>query len=172
MSSDDQKDEFLTGTEFDAWHGCLTFMTGAMAALDRALGAAHGISLKEFDVLITLFNAPNGRLRMTALAESVVLTASGLTQLVTRLELRGLIARDVDEGDRRSFLTTLTAAGHRRLRESRPTHNEVIRSRLTRPLSENQLKQLGAIWKAVARANAEHDARSAAVTSSQRSPSR
>ena len=75
-----------------------------MAALDRALGAAHGISLKEFDVLITLFNAPNGRLRMTALAESVLLTASGLTHLVTRLELKGLVSRDVDEGDRRSFL--------------------------------------------------------------------
>ena len=77
-------------------------------ALDEALTAAHGISLKEFDVLITLFNAPKARLRMTELAERVVLTPSGVTHLVTRLERDGLVSRVVDEDDRRSFFAALT----------------------------------------------------------------
>ena len=73
----------MTDAEFRAWHGCLQFTNRAMRALDEALTAAHGISITEFDVLITLFNAPDQRLRMTELAEQVVLTPSGLTHLVT-----------------------------------------------------------------------------------------
>jgi DNA-binding MarR family transcriptional regulator len=82
--------------------------------------AAHGISVKEFDVLITLFNAPGGQLRMTDLAEQVLLTPSGVNHLVTRLERDGLVSRSVDKEDRRSTFAALTSAGHRRLRESRP----------------------------------------------------
>src|SRR5262249_24891177 len=104
------------------------------------------ISVKEFDVLITLFNAPDGRLRMAELAERVVLSPSGVTHLVTRLERDGLVQRIVDESDRRSFFTALTPAGQLRLRDSRPTHNEVIREHLTRRLTPNQLDTLGALW--------------------------
>jgi len=63
--------------EFSAWHGALQFTNRAMRAIDEALSAAHDISITEFDVLITLFNAPDSRLRMTELAERVVLTPSG-----------------------------------------------------------------------------------------------
>ena len=142
-------DEFLTDAEFRAWHGCLQFTGAALRALDESLTATHGISVKEFDVLITLFNAPDGRLRMTELAERVVLSPAGVTHLVTRLERAGLVGRSVDEHDRRSFFAALTRAGHRHLRESRPTHNEVIRSHLTRQLSGRQLEALGALFDAI-----------------------
>ena len=120
-----------------------------LRALDEALTAAHRIAVKEFEVLITLFNASESRLRMTELAERSLLTPSGLTHLVTRLERDGLVRRSVDAADRRSFFATLTRAGHRRLRESRPTHNAMIRARLTRRLTPNQLATLGALWEAV-----------------------
>lgn len=149
MSSKIAKDEYLTEPEFRAWGGCLKFTNNAMWALDAALRAAHDISLSEFDVLITLYNAPNDRLRMTELSNRVVLTASGLTQLVTRLDSKGLVRRTVDAADRRSFFASLTPAGHTRLRESRPTHNEVIRARLTRRLSAEQLATLGSLWAAI-----------------------
>jgi DNA-binding MarR family transcriptional regulator len=136
-------DEYLTEAEFHAWHGCLQLVNAAVREIDEALSAAHGISIKEFDVLITLFNAPGGRLRMTELAEQVVLTPSGVTHLVTRLEHGGLVGRQVDEEDRRSFFAVLTPAGRRRLRDARPTHNEVVRARLTRRLSAAQLASLG-----------------------------
>ena len=109
MSRKTREDEYLTDAEFRAWHGCLQFTNTAIRALDAALIAAHGISVKEFDVLITLFNAAGGRLRMTELAERVVLTPSGVTHLVTRLERDGLVSRVVDEDDRRSFFAALTA---------------------------------------------------------------
>jgi len=140
------KDEFLTDAEFRAWHGCLEFTNAAMREIDEALNARHGISIKEFDVLITLFNAPDGRLRMSELAQQVVLTPSGVTHLVTRLERGGLVDRRVDDEDRRSFFAVLTAAGRRRLREARPTHNDVIRERLTARLTPEELRTLGRLW--------------------------
>jgi DNA-binding MarR family transcriptional regulator len=149
MSRGNREDDFLTDVEFRAWHGCLQFTSAVMRALDEALLAAHRISVKEFDVLITLFNAPGYRLRMTELAERVVLTPSGVTHLATRLEHDGLIGRSVDETDRRGFFATLTRAGQRRLRESRRTHNEVVRAHLTQRLSASQLEELGAIWEAL-----------------------
>ena len=147
--SSTRRNEYLSDAEFRAWHGSLLFTNLATRALDEALIDAHGISVKEFDVLITLFNAPDGRLRMTELAQRVVLSASGVTHLVTRLERDGLLQRIVDEGDRRSFFAALTAAGHQRLRDSRPTHNEVIREHLTRRLTPAQLKTLGALWEKI-----------------------
>ena len=143
------EDEYLTDAEFRAWHGCLRFTNTMMRELDSALIAAHGISVKEFDVLITLFNAPAGRLRMTELSERVVLTPSGVTHLVTRLERDRLVHRVVDEDDRRSFFAEMTREGRRRLRESRPTHNEVVRTHLTKRLNATQLKTMGALWDAI-----------------------
>jgi DNA-binding MarR family transcriptional regulator len=144
--SSTRRDEYLSDAEFRAWHGSLLFTNTTTRALDEALSTAHGISVKEFDVLITLFNAPDGRLRMAELADRVVLSPSGVTHLVTRLERDGLVQRVVDEGDRRSFFAALTPGGRQRLRDSRPTHNEVIREHLTRRLTPNQLDTLGALW--------------------------
>jgi DNA-binding MarR family transcriptional regulator len=149
MSRNSRADEYLTEAEFRGWGGCLRFTHTVLRALDAALSAGHGISVKEFDVLITLFNAPAGRLRMTELAEHVVLTPSGVTHLVTRLERDGLVNRIVDDDDRRSFFAALTADGHRRLRESRPTHNEVVRAHLTRKLTARQLATLSDLWETI-----------------------
>jgi DNA-binding MarR family transcriptional regulator len=149
LSRTNPSDEYLTDAEFRAWHGCLRFTNDAIRALDESLTAAHDLSITEFDVLITLYNAPNDRLRMTELADQVALTPSGLTHLVTRLERKGLVSRTVDDADRRSFFAVLTRAGHRRLRESRATHNKVIRSRLTHRLNAKQLAALGSLWHAI-----------------------
>jgi len=148
-NSSNPEHEYLTDAELAAWGGCLRFTDRAMRALDKELTAAHGISVKEFDVLITLYNAPDGRLRMTELADRVILTPSGVTHLMTRLERNGLVSRVVAEDDRRSFFATLTDDGDRRLREARPTHNEVVRELLTRRLTAPQLATLGALWERV-----------------------
>jgi DNA-binding MarR family transcriptional regulator len=142
-------DEYLSEAELRAWRGTLLFTTRTTRALDEALLAAHGLSVREFDVLITLFNGPDGRLRMAELADRVVLSASGVTHLVTRLERDGLVQRVVDPDDRRSYFATLTPAGHQRLRDARPTHNAVIREHLTGRLTTGQLTTLGAVWDTV-----------------------
>ena len=75
---------------------------------DRRLDLEHRISAREFDVLINLDNAPAARLRMTELANAVMLSSGGLTRLVGRLEERGFVQRDQDTVDARAFHAKLT----------------------------------------------------------------
>lgn len=143
------KPEYLRPDEFAAWQGILVAATRVLRALDDGLRAEHGISVAEFDVLITLANAPDRRLRMSELARSVALSPAGLTHLVTRLERERLVAREVDAGDRRGFHTVLTDAGEDRLDRSRPLHNRTIRELLLDRMTANDRRQLAAIWKRV-----------------------
>jgi len=144
------KPEYLRPEEFEAWHGLLLTGTRVVRALDDGLRAQHGISVAEFDVLITLANAPGKRLRMADLARSVALSPAGLTHLVTRLERDQLLAREVDAADRRGYHTVLTEAGEDRLNASRPVHNRIIRELLLDRLSAADKRSLGAIWKRLA----------------------
>jgi len=147
--SRDARHDYLEEAEFRAWHGCLQFTNQALRALDVALSAEHGISVKEFDVLITLYNASERRMRMSQLGDSVLLSPAGVTHLVTRLERDGLVRRTNDDGDRRSYFAELTDAGDQRLREARRTHNDVVRNHLVRRLTPAQLKSLGKLWTVV-----------------------
>ena len=119
--------EFLETDEYEAWNGLLTVTQTVLREIDQALRAGCGLSVTEFDVLITLFNAPDQRLGMSALATSVMLSPSGLTHLVTRMERDGLLRREVDPDDGRKFYAVLTKAGDNQLRVARRTHNAVLR---------------------------------------------
>ena len=80
------------------------------------------MSLAEYDVLVQLAGADDRRLRMSELAERLLLSRSGVTRLVDRLVADGLVARDACESDRRGQWTVLTGAGEERMRQAAPTH--------------------------------------------------
>ena len=144
-----QRHEFLEPDEYGAWNALLTLTQSVLRDLDAALRAEVGLSVSEFDVLITLFNAPERRLGMTALAGDVMLSPSGLTHLVTRMERDGLIRRDVDAGDGRKFYAVLTEAGDAKLAAARRTHNATLRRTLLPRLSPAQRRSLMTIGAAV-----------------------
>lgn len=133
--------------ELAAWHGMLSLQAHVMRELDMALSRVHRLSVREFDVLITLTNAPDRRLRMTELAQQVMLSPSGLSRLVDRMQRDGLVARAPDPDDARSARTALTNAGQVKLDEARATHNAVIRQKFLHRLSAEDLLQLGDIWR-------------------------
>jgi DNA-binding MarR family transcriptional regulator len=120
-------------------------------ALDAELRRAHELAVTEFDVLITLFNAPDQRLGMSALAERVLLSPAGTTHLVTRLERDGKVRREVDPTDRRKWFTVLTTEGDRTLREARRTHNDVLRRTLFLATSSTERRTLQRLWKRLVR---------------------
>src|SRR5215471_13744122 len=143
-----------SGSPFDedelaAWHGMLRTHSMVIRALDEHLTRRFGLAVSEFEVLITLDNAPERELRMTELAEAVLLSPSGLTRLVGRLERTGLVRRRQDVTDARSYRTGLTPAGAKRLAEARRTHNAVIRELYLDRLSLAQRKALGRAWQSV-----------------------
>jgi DNA-binding MarR family transcriptional regulator len=125
-----------------AWHRLLQISRRVLRELDRQLDEQHRIGVNEFDVLITLDNAEDRRLRMTELAEAVMFSSGGLTRLVGRLESRGLVRRTPDDRDARSFHAVLTKAGADRLAEARITHDMVIDEMIGSTLSESRLASL------------------------------
>jgi DNA-binding MarR family transcriptional regulator len=109
-----------------AWHRLLELSSRVLRELDDALASHHRITVTEFDVLITLHNTPDRRLRMTDLARATLLSSGGLTRLVARLETRGLVRRDPDADDGRAFRATLTPDGDAMLEQARITHDAVL----------------------------------------------
>ena len=126
----------------EAWHRLLQVSRLVLDELDRRLDAEHGMSVSEFDVLITLDNAQGKRLRMSELADAVMLSSGGLTRLIGRLETRGLVERVQDTGDGRSFHATLTRAGTRALADARRTHDAVIGELLGSRLTTTEARAL------------------------------
>lgn len=137
-----RRHQFLGRDEYDSWNALLTVTQAVLRELDAALRAEAGLSVTEFDVLITLFNAPDRRLGMTELAGSVMLSPSGLTHLVTRMERDGLLGRAGNPEDRRKFYTVLTPTGAERLRVARITHNRVLRQVLLPHLGAQDRRHL------------------------------
>jgi DNA-binding MarR family transcriptional regulator len=135
--------------ELAAWHGMLRTHVMVIRELDEQLERHHRMSVSEFDVLITLDNAPDGQLRMSDLADDVMLSPSGLTRLVARLERDELVARRPDPNDGRSSLAQLLPAGRDALAAARRTHNRVIRQRYLDRLSSDDRRALARAWAKV-----------------------
>jgi DNA-binding MarR family transcriptional regulator len=126
----------------EAWHRLLQVSSRVLRELDRALDREQRMMVSEFDVLITLDNAPGGRLRMTDLAEATMLSSGGMTRLVGRLEQRGLVRRDPDPDDARAFHASLTDAGRSSLAQARITHDNVIANLLGDRLTPREVQTL------------------------------
>jgi DNA-binding MarR family transcriptional regulator len=90
--------------------------------LDEELRSEHGLTLPEYDALLQLAQAPDRRLRMSQLAEAVVLSRSGVTRLIDRLVADGFVERHHCRTDARGAEAVLTASGLDRLRRAATTH--------------------------------------------------
>jgi len=141
--------EELDAVELGAWRGLLRVHAALVRGLDAELEAAHDLPLSSYDVLIYLRSAPGRRLRMADLADSVLLSRSGLTRLVDRLVREGLIVRDTCESDGRGSFAVLTDEGEELLARARPTHLAGVRERFLRHFSEDELRTLAGFWERV-----------------------
>jgi DNA-binding MarR family transcriptional regulator len=149
MTSPTTQIEELTPAELGAWRGLLRVHTALVRQLDAELDAAHALPLTSYDVLIYLQSAPGKRLRMAELADSVLLSRSGVTRLVDRLEREGLLVRDACVDDGRGLFAVLTDKGEELLARARPTHLAGVRERFLRHFSEDELRTLAQLWERV-----------------------
>jgi DNA-binding MarR family transcriptional regulator len=136
----------LNDTESRAWVGLLHAHSSLVKQLDAELIAGHGLSISGFEVLWRVDAAEHGRLRMTDLAELVLLSPSGLSRLVDRLEADGMIQRVACPEDGRAINATITETGKARLAEAQSTHFEGIRRRFLSNFSEAEVGQLAEFW--------------------------
>jgi DNA-binding MarR family transcriptional regulator len=109
-----------------AWQMFFEAHAAVYARLEAEMQADHGLSLRWYDVLLQLRNAPGGRLTMRDLGRAVVISKSGLTGLVDRMERAGLVERAGDPGDRRIVHVTLTRAGAEVYGRARADHRRAV----------------------------------------------
>jgi DNA-binding MarR family transcriptional regulator len=149
MAAQSTRAKELTPVELGAWRGMLRVHAALVRELDTELDAAAGLPLSSYDVLIYLQSAPGKRLRMAELADSVLLSRSGVTRLVDRLEREGLIVRDTCTFDGRGTYAVLTEDGEEMLARSRPLHLDGVRERFLRHFTEDELRTLASFWERV-----------------------
>lgn len=137
----------LTAPQSAAWSGLLRTHKGLMNVMSEELESAHGLSLNSYDVLRHLALAEGERLRMHQLADRVMITRSGLSGVINRLETDGLIRRNRDRLDGRGLFAELTPAGWKLLRVANATIAALIRSRFLSPLNDDDLAALRRVWR-------------------------
>ena len=141
------RDPELSPRELGAWRGFLRVHAALIRELDAELEREHGLPLTSYEVLLFLANAPGKRLRMSELADSVLLSRSGLTRLVDRLEGAGLLAREACPSDARGSFAVLTDAGTKAFRRAQATHLAGVRARFLDRLSAVDQERLEALWE-------------------------
>jgi DNA-binding MarR family transcriptional regulator len=132
-----------------AWEALLRAHATLLRALDAELQAGQGLSIGDYDVLITLAKSPDRRLRMRELADRVILSRSGITRRIDRLESDGLVRREPAPDDGRSVAAVLTDAGWERLREASATHVAGIEERFLARYSDEELQTIAALLERV-----------------------
>jgi len=149
MATAPSTDQLLSARELRAWRGLLRVHAHLVKALDAELESSHGLGVTSYEVLMYLADSPEGRMRMHDLAASVLLSRSGLTRLVDRLERESLIRRETCEDDARGSFACLTPAGREKLTAARRTHLDGVRRHFVEHLSADELEGLGEVWSKV-----------------------
>jgi DNA-binding MarR family transcriptional regulator len=139
----------LSETALRAWQALLHAHHDLTGTLDAELREEHGLSFGAYDVLVRLARAPERALRMTELAERVMLSPSGLTRLVDQLCDEGLVQRKRVERDARVVLARLTVRGRQVVRQAARTHLRGIREHFTDRLSEAQLRNVASALETI-----------------------
>lgn len=134
-----------TGKELDVWRTFLRAHARLSRVLEAELVAAHPLTLGGYDVLVQLAEAPGRRLRMAELADAVLLSRSGVTRLVDRLEVAGMVTRERFDGDGRGIVAVLTTKGVDTLRAASRTHLAGVVRHFVEHLNEDELASFGAL---------------------------
>jgi DNA-binding MarR family transcriptional regulator len=136
----------LSHHELIAWRGMLQAHARVTQALDAQMRAEHGMSVSTYEVLMFLGDAEDHRLRLSDIADQVLLSRSGLTRLIDKLAAQGFVERCAVDGDGRGFYAELTAAGEAKLEAARATHLDGVRAYYLERLTATDQIALGDIW--------------------------
>jgi DNA-binding MarR family transcriptional regulator len=132
------RDGPVPALQLDAWRAFLTAHARLTDQLGRELREREGLPLTWYDVLVQLSEAEGHQLRMQQLADRVLLSKSGLTRLIDRMERAGYVARTPCEDDRRGTYATMTAEGYAVLVRTAPTHLGGVREHFADALDDDE----------------------------------
>jgi DNA-binding MarR family transcriptional regulator len=145
---------WLSADQQQVWRAYLLGSARLAERLDADL-REFGLDLGEYEILVTLSEAPDRRIRMSELAEAVHQSRSRLTHTVTRMENAGLVDRSSCPTDRRGVWAHLSDAGFELLEVAAPSHVEAVRRYFVEATSEEDYAAVGRAFAAVVQAT-EH----------------
>ena len=140
---------WLTEDEQRAWRGLLRMTSQLNARMNRQLQDDYGISLADYDVLVVLSEAPAGRRRVFELADALAWEQSRVSHQLSRMQRRGLVARQECPTDARGAFVVLTETGRAAIERAAPAHVETVRQLVFDGLSRDQLAALTAVSSSV-----------------------
>lgn len=139
----------LTDAQQRLWRQWLTLNARVPVALHRQLHDESGLSLQDFEVLVQLTESPDGRMRVSDLANALSWERSRLSHHLGRMGGRGLVDREECEDDGRGSLVVVTAEGRRTLERAVPAHVKTVHDLVFASMDDAQLGALTAFAQAV-----------------------
>ena len=138
-----------THTHLQMWRSFLQTHSTVVKYLERRMEEQHGLPLAWWDVLLQLAEGPDGRLRMGELAESVLLTRSGITRLVDRMIVEGPVDREPCAGDRRGYYAVITQKGRDTIERVGPDHSRDAWEVFLGHINEEEAVLMGKVFNRV-----------------------
>jgi len=135
------------------WQAFLEAHARVLERLEREMEARGGPTLLWYEVLLHLNHAPQARLRMRELANSVLLSRSGLSRRIDAMERAGLVRRESCPSDRRGVFAVLTEQGRATLRRAAPLHLSGIHEHFARHLDPEERAVMRAVFERLIQAS-------------------
>jgi DNA-binding MarR family transcriptional regulator len=132
------------------WRSFLRAHASVLRELEQELATDARMPLSTYDVLLQLVEAPGHKLRMAELADRVLLSRSGLTRLVDRLQADGYVRREPSPDDARGTYTVLTREGFQVFRQAAPVHLAGVQRHWLSRFDDDELRRLGGLLQRLA----------------------
>ena len=142
----EQLTPWLGDTEMTAWRAYIVGSALLEHRLNRELQLAHGLSIADYEILVSLSEAPDMQMRMSELANGIAHSKSRMSHQIRRMESEGLVRRQECPQDGRGVLAVLTEEGLAKLREAAPSHVQGVRDHMIDLLDADEQKTLAAIF--------------------------
>jgi DNA-binding MarR family transcriptional regulator len=128
-----------------AWTRLLRAYASTTRLLSAELQEEHGLTLNDYEALLVLSRAEDGRLKRVELARSLMLTPSGITRLLQGLEDAGLVERASCATDLRVTYAQLTDAGRDKLEAASGGHIASIRALFEEHFANDEIDAIAEI---------------------------
>ena len=142
-------DNWSGSEEQTLWRRQLRMSTQLILRLDAQLTEKHGLSIADYSALVVIAEGSTEGIRMSTLADVVMISRSRLTHCVDRLEARGLVRRIKAEDDRRGLTCALLPKGRELLDEAVPTHVSGVRALFADHLTPEEMPVLDGFMRKV-----------------------
>jgi DNA-binding MarR family transcriptional regulator len=146
--------KWLTPAEMAAWRTFIETSGDLLRAIEKGL-APFGLDRGDYQLLAMLSEAPDQRLRMCDLADSLRLTRSGLTRRMDGVLKKKLVTRVQSEEDGRVAFASLTPKGLELLKQAAPEHLESVRRLMIDLLSPAEIKAIATAFGKISKNLAE-----------------